>query len=183
MTTYNVKVNHEDLGEFELDEAERLWQAIGEFNLAKVNDDTLADWEDIDDSSVPVLLKESQKQGFIDDYDLEEIPDREPLEDYLNDALEYPEHVNPTDEALTDLLTGAREFAGLKITDDQIKKYIDQITYSPDDYTDKIEDQVVRAIDKVDYQGLVHWVDWVGGDDTAANMLEAEKMLEEEKFL
>lgn len=97
---------------------------------------------------------------------------REPLEDYLNDALEYPEHVNPTDEALTDVLTGAREFAGLKITDDQIKKYIDQISYSPDDYTDKIEDQVVRAIDKVDYQGLVQWVDWVGGDDTANSLTE-----------
>lgn len=162
---YNVKVNHEDLGEFE--SAEKLWQAIGEADLVNGN---LAD----DDSSVPALLKEAKDQGFIDDYDLEEIPDREPLEDYLNDALEYPEHVNPTEKALTDVLTGAREFAGLKITDDQIKKYIDHIAYSPDDYTDKIEDQVVRAIDKVDYQGLVQWVDWVGGDDTAANMLEEE---------
>lgn len=169
---YNVKVNHEDLGEFE--SAELLWQAIGEYGLAKVDDDNLADWEDIDDSSVPTLLKEALNQGFIDDYDLEEVPDREPLEDYLNDALEYPEHVNPTDQALTDVLTGAREFAGLKITDDQIKKYIDQISYSPDDYTDKIEDQVVRAIDKVDYQGLVQWVDWVGGDDTAANLVTEE---------
>lgn len=115
MTTYNVKVNHEDLGEFE--SAEKLWQAIGEYDLAKVNDDTLADWEDIDDSSVPTLLKEAKDQGFIDDYDLEEIPDREPLEDYLGDALEYPEQ------------------AGDKLTS---------------------------------------WVDWVGGDDTAANMLEEE---------
>lgn len=169
---YSVKVNHEDLGEFE--SAEKLWQAIGEYDLAKVNDDTLADWEDIDDSSVPALLKEAKDQGFIDDYDLEEIPDREPLEDYLEDALEYPEHVNPVEEALTAVLTGAREFAGLKITDDQIKEYIDQITYSPNDYTDKIEDKVTRAIESVDYQGLVHWVDWVGGDDTAANMLEEE---------
>lgn len=166
---YNVKVNHEDLGEFE--SAEKLWQAISEADLVTGD---LADWEDIDDSSVPALLKEAKDQGFIDDYDLEEIPDREPLEDYLEDALEYPEHVNPVDEALTAVLTGAREFAGLKITDDQIQKYIDQIMYSPDDYTDKIEDQVVRAIGKVDYQGLVHWVDWVGGDDTAANLLGEE---------
>ncbi|MCD5603292.1 hypothetical protein LOB97_00285 [Lactobacillus delbrueckii subsp. lactis] len=163
---YNVKVNHEDLGEFE--SAEKLWQAISEADLVAGD---LAAWEDIDDSSVPALLKEAKDQGFIDDYDLEEIPDREPLEDYLEDALEYPEHVNPVDEALTAVLTGAREFAGLKITDDQIQKYIDQIMYSPDDYTDKIEDQVVRAIGKVDYQGLVRWVDWVGGDDTAANLL------------
>lgn len=167
---YNVKVNHEDLGEFE--SAELLWQAISEADLAKVNDDTLADWEDIDDSSVPVLLKEAKDQGFIDDYDLEEIPDHEPLEDYLEDALEYPEHVNPVEEALTALLTGAREFAGLKITDDQIKKYINRITYSPDDYTDEIEDKLYRAIEKTDYDNLVHWVDWVGGDETAAHLLE-----------
>lgn len=166
---YSVKVNNENLGEFE--EAEKLWQAISEEGLADVDDDTLANWEDIDDSSIPTMLKEAKRQGFIDDYDLEEVPDREPLEDYLEDTLEYPEHVNPVEEALTAVLTGAREFAGLKITDDQIKKYIDQIMYSPDDYTDKIEDQVVRAIGKVDYQGLVHWVDWVGGDDTAANLL------------
>lgn len=169
---YNVKVNHENLGEFE--DAEKLWQAISEADLANVDDDTLADWEDIDDSSVPALLKEAKDQGFIDDYDLEEVPDREPLEDYLEDALEYPEHVNPVEEALTDVLTGAREFAGLKITDDQIKEYINRIAYSPDDYTDKIEDQVVRAIEKVDYDDLTSWVDWVGGDDTAANMLEEE---------
>ncbi|MCD5606220.1 hypothetical protein LOB47_05260 [Lactobacillus delbrueckii subsp. lactis] len=160
---YNVKVNHEDLGEFE--SAEKLWQAISEADLVTGD---LADWEDIDDSSVPSLLKAAQDQGFIDDYDLEEIPDREPLEDYLDNALDYPEQVGAD---LTAVLTGAREFAGLKITDDQIQKYIDQIMYSPDDYTDKIEDQVVRAIGKVDYQGLVRWVDWVGGDDTAANLL------------
>lgn len=169
---YNVKVNNQELGEFE--SAEKLWQAIGEYDLAKVSDDTLADWEDIDDSSVPTLLKEAKDQGFIDDYDLEETPDREPLEDYLEDALEYPEHVNPVEEALTAVLTGAREFAGLKITDDQIKEYIDQITYSPNDYTDKIEDKVTRAIESVDYDDLTSWVDWVGGDETAANMLEEE---------
>lgn len=169
---FNVKVNHQDLGEFE--SAEKLWQAIGEYDLAKVNDDTLADWEDIDDSSVPALLKEAKGQGFINDYDLEEVPDREPLEDYLEDALEYPEHVNPVEEALTAVLTGAREFAGLKITDDQIREYIDRITYSPDDYTDKVEDQVVRAIEDVDYDDLTSWVDWVGGDDTAANLVKEE---------
>lgn len=175
MTTYNVKVNHVDLGEFE--SAEKLWQAIGEYDLTKVNDDTLADWEDIDDSSVPALLKEALDQGFIDDYDLEEVPNREPLEDYLNDVLEYPEHVNPVEEALTAVLTGAREFAGLKITDNQIKEYVRQYQEGADSHTglyDGIEDQVVRAIDKVDYQELVQWVDWVGGDDTAANMLEEE---------
>lgn len=177
MTTYDVTVNNENLGEFELDEAERLWQAIGEYNLAKVNDDTLADWENIDDSSVPTLLKEAKDQGFIDDYNLEEVPDREPLEDYLNDALEYPEHVNPTDEALTALLTGAREFAGLKITDDQIKEYVRQYHEGADSHTglyDEIMDQVVRSFNKVDYDKLVAWVDWVGGDDTAANLLEEE---------
>lgn len=165
---YNVKVNHEDLGEFE--SAELLWQAIGEYGLAKVDDDNLADWEDIDDSSVPALLKEAKEQGFIDDYDLEEIPDREPLEDYLNNALDYPEQVGAD---LTDVLTGAREYAGLKVTDDQIKEYVRQYNEGADSHTglyDEIEDQIVRAIDKVDYQGLVQWVDWVGGDDTAANM-------------
>lgn len=134
----------------------------------------LADWEDIDDSSVPSLLKAAQDQGFIDDYDLEEIPDREPLEDYLEDALEYPEHVNPVDEALTAVLTGAREFAGLKITDDQIKEYVRQYNEGADSHTglyDEIMDQVVRAIESVDYDKLVRWTDWVGGDDTAANLL------------
>lgn len=169
---YNVKVNHEDLGEFE--SAELLWQAIGEYGLAKVDDDNLADWEDIDDSSVPTLLKEAKEQGFIDDYDLEEIPDREPLEDYLNNALDYPEQVGAD---LTDVLTGAREYAGLKVTDDQIKEYVRQYNEGADSHTglyDEIEDQVVRAIDKVDYQGLVQWVDWVGGDDTAANLVTEE---------
>lgn len=166
---YNVKVNHEDLGEFE--SAEKLWQAIGEADLVKGN---LADWENLDDSSVPTLLKEAKGQGFIDDYDLEEVPDREPLEDYLNNALDYPEQVGAN---LTDVLTGAREYAGLKITDDQVKEYVRQYHEGPDSYTglhDEIEDQVVRAIENVDYDDLASWVDWVGGDDTAANMLEEE---------
>lgn len=169
---YNVKVNHEDLGEFE--SAELLWQAIGEYGLAKVDDDNLADWEDIDDSSVPTLLKEAKEQGFIDDYDLEEIPDREPLEYFLSTALEYPEKDGVK---LADVLTGAREYAGLKVTDDQIKEYVRQYNEGADSHTglyDEIEDQVVRAIDKVDYQGLVQWVDWVGGDDTAANLVTEE---------
>ena len=166
---YSVKVNHEDLGEFE--SAEKLWQAIGEADLVNGN---LADWEDLDDSSVPTLLKEAKDQGFIDDYDLEEVPDREPLEDYLNNALDYPEQVGAN---LADVLTGAREYAGLKITDDQVKEYVRQYNEGPDYYTglhDEIEDQVVRAIDKVDYDMLTCWVDWVGGDDTAANLVEEE---------
>lgn len=163
---YKVKVNHEDLGEFE--SAEKLWQAISEANLVTGD---LADWEDVDDSSVPALLEAAYDQSFIGDYEMQEIPNREPLEDYLGDALEYPEQVGVK---LTDVLTGAREFAGLKITDNQIKEYIDQITYSPNDYTDKIEDKVTRAIEKVDYDKLTSWVDWVGGDDTADNMLEEE---------
>lgn len=167
---YNVKVNHEDLGEFE--SAEKLWQAIGEADLVNGN---LADWEDIDDSSVPALLKEAKDQGFIDDYDLEEVPDREPLEYFLSTALEYPEKDGVK---LADVLTGAREYAGLKVTDDQIKEYVRQYNEGPDYYTGlhyEIEDQVVRAIDKVDYDDLTCWVDWVGGDDTAANMLEEER--------
>ena len=166
---YNVKVNHEDLGEFE--SAEKLWQAISEADLAAGD---LATWEDIDDSSVPALLKEAKDQGFIDDYDLEEIPDREPLEDYLDNALDYPEQVGAD---LTDVLTGAREFAGLKINDDQIKEYVRQYNEGADSHTglyDEIEDQVVRAIDNVDFNKLTQWVDWVGGDDTAANLLEEE---------
>lgn len=175
---YNVEVNHEDLGEFE--SAERLWQAIGEYNLAKVNDDTLADWENIDDSSVPTLLKEAKDQGFIEDYDLEEVPDRENLEDYLDNALDYPEQVGAK---LEDVLTGAREFAGLKITDDQIKEYVRQYNEGADSQTglyDEIMDQVVRAIEDVDFNKLTQWVDWVGGIDTAANFMEEAKMLEEE---
>lgn len=165
---YSVKVNNQDLGEFE--SAEKLWQAIGEYDLAKVNDDTLADWEDIDDSSVPTLLKEAKDQGFIDDYDLEEVPNREPLEDYLNNAFDYPEQVGAD---LTDVLTGAREYAGLKITDEQIKEYVRQYNEGADNHTglyDEIMDQVVRAIEDVDYDDLASWADWVGGDDTAVNL-------------
>jgi hypothetical protein len=163
---YNVKVNHDDLGEFE--SAEKLWQAISEADLVTGD---LADWEDIDDSSVPSLLKAAQDQGFIDDYDLEEVPDREPLEDYLDNALDYPEQVGAD---LAAVLTGAREFAGLKITDDQIKEYVRQYNEGADSHTglyDEIMDQVVRAIESVDYDKLVRWTDWVGGDDTAANLL------------
>lgn len=163
---YNVKVNHEDLGEFE--SAEKLWQAISEADLVAGD---LAAWEDIDDSSVPALLKEAKDQGFIDDYDLEEVPDREPLEDYLEDALEYPEQAGVK---LEDVLAGAREYAGLKITDDQIKEYVRQYNEGADSHTglyDEIMDQVVRAIESVDYDKLVRWTDWVGGDDTAANLL------------
>lgn len=166
---YSVKVNHEDLGEFE--EAEKLWQAISEEGLADVDDDTLANWEEIDDSSIPTMLKEAKQQGFIDDYDLEEVPDRESLEDYLNNALEFPEQVGAD---LAAVLSGAREFAGLKVTDDQIKEYVRQYNEGADSHTglyDEIEDQVVRAIDKVDFDKLTQWVDWVGGDDTAANFL------------
>lgn len=166
---FNVKVNHEDLGEFE--SAEKLWQAIGEADLVKGN---LADWEDIDDSSVPALLKEAKDQGFIDDYDLEEVPDREPLEYFLSTALEYPEKDGVK---LTDVLTGAREYAGLKVTDDQVKEYVHQYNEGADSHTGlyyEIEDQIVRAIEDVDYDKLASWVDWVGGDDTAANLTEEE---------
>lgn len=169
---YNVKVNHEDLGEFE--SAEKLWQAISEANLVTGD---LADWEDVDDSSVPALLEAAYDQSFIGDYEMQEIPNREPLEDYLEDALEYPEHVNPVEEALTAVLTGAREFAGLKITDNQIKEYVRQYQEGADSHTglyDGIEDKVMRAIEKVDYDKLTSWVDWVGGDDTATNLLEEE---------
>ncbi|MCD5576440.1 hypothetical protein LOB19_02120 [Lactobacillus delbrueckii subsp. lactis] len=72
------------------------------------------------------------------------------------------------------MLTGAREFAGLKITDDQIKEYVRQYNEGADSHTglyDEIMDQVVRAIESVDYDKLVRWTDWVGGDDTAANLL------------
>lgn len=169
MTTYNVKVNHEDLGEFE--SAEKLWQAISEANLVTGD---LADWEDVDDSSVPALLEAAYDQSFIGDYEMQEIPNREPLEDYLGDALEYPEQVGVK---LTDVLTGAREFAGLKITDNQIKEYVRQYQEGAASHTglyDGIEDKVMRAIEKVDYDKLTSWVDWVGGDDTAVNMLEEE---------
>lgn len=75
------------------------------------------------------------------------------------------------------MLSGAREFAGLKVTDDQIKEYVSQYNEGPDSHTGvyaEIEDQVVRAINNVDFDKLTQWVDWVGGDDTAANLLGEE---------
>ena len=83
--TYKVKVNNISVETifdgFEFEQGELLWQALSEqardLGIVGISDteENLADWEDLDDSDIESLLKDAKEQGFINDYEIEEIKD------------------------------------------------------------------------------------------------------------
>lgn len=82
-TLYEIKVNGvvvETVEDgFKFEQGELLWQALSEqarkLNINGISDteENLADWEDLDDDSIESLLKDAKEQGFIEDYEIEEI--------------------------------------------------------------------------------------------------------------
>lgn len=81
--TYEVKVNNtlvETIEDgFDWGQGELLWQAISEqarqLNIAGISDDEnrLADWQNLDDDNIGVLLEDAKKNNFIDDYEINEL--------------------------------------------------------------------------------------------------------------
>lgn len=82
-TLYEVKVNGvvvETIEDgFKFSDGELLWQAMSEqsreldINGISDTEDRLADWEDLDDDSIESLLKDAKAQGFIEDYEINEL--------------------------------------------------------------------------------------------------------------
>lgn len=80
---FEVKVNNmvvETIEDgFKFEQGELLWQALSEqardLGIEGISDteENLADWEDLDDSDIESLLKDAKEQGFINDYEIEEI--------------------------------------------------------------------------------------------------------------
>ncbi|MDY2639533.1 MAG: hypothetical protein SPJ50_09690 [Ligilactobacillus salivarius] len=64
---------------FNWNQGELLWQAMSEqsrdldINGISDNEDRLANWEDLDDENIETLLKDAKEQGFIENYEIEEI--------------------------------------------------------------------------------------------------------------
>lgn len=70
-----IKVNEQEvitMEEFEFEDGERLWQAIGEqFQLVDENDaERLAEWQDLPDDDIQTLLEAAKQAGFIEDYEI-----------------------------------------------------------------------------------------------------------------
>lgn len=70
-----IKVNEQEvitMEEFEFEDGEHLWQAIGEqFQLVDGNDaERLAEWQDLPDDDIQTLLEAAKKAGFIEDYEI-----------------------------------------------------------------------------------------------------------------
>lgn len=81
--TYEVKVNGmlvETVEDgFYWSQGELLWQALSEqarqLNIAGISDDEdrLADWQNLDDDNIGVLLEDAKNNNFIDDYEINEL--------------------------------------------------------------------------------------------------------------
>lgn len=79
---YEVKVNDvavETVEDgFNWNQGELLWQALSEqarrLNIAGISDDEnrLADWQNLDDDNIGVLLEDAKNQGFIENFEIEE---------------------------------------------------------------------------------------------------------------
>lgn len=70
-----IKVNEQEvitMEEFEFEDGECLWQAIGEqFQLVDENDaERLAEWQDMPDDDIQTLLEAAKQAGFIEDYEI-----------------------------------------------------------------------------------------------------------------
>lgn len=83
MTKYEIKVNN-NLVEtvedgFNWGQGELLWQALSEqareLGIAGISDteENLANWQNLDDDNIGVLLEDAKKNNFIDDYEINEL--------------------------------------------------------------------------------------------------------------
>lgn len=80
---FEVKVNNilvETISNsFNWNQGELLWQALSEqarqLNIAGISNDEnrLADWQNLDDDNIGVLLEDAKKNNFIDDYEINEL--------------------------------------------------------------------------------------------------------------
>lgn len=83
MTTYEVKVNGNKVitveDGFNWSQGELLWQALSEqsreLGIAGISDteENLADWQNLDDDNIGVLLEDAKKNNFINDYEINEL--------------------------------------------------------------------------------------------------------------
>lgn len=80
---YEIKVNNNSVETvedgFNWNQGELLWKAMSEqsreLNIAGISDDEnrLADWQNLDDDNIGVLLEDAKKNKFIDDYEINEL--------------------------------------------------------------------------------------------------------------
>ena len=84
ITVWGTRADGSNIGyyEFKYDDGEGLWQAMSENGQAMNEDGTgmidenaekrLIEWQDLPDDNIEHLLNAAKKQGFIDDFELEE---------------------------------------------------------------------------------------------------------------
>lgn len=76
ITVWGLRADGSNIGEYEFkyDDGEGLWQAMSETGMIDENDEKrLIEWQDLPDDNIEHLLSAAKKQGFIDDFELEEI--------------------------------------------------------------------------------------------------------------
>lgn len=73
-----------------------------------------------------------------------------------------------------DVLTGAREVMDLQISDEQIEETCAHYRYAPDwtSRDEEVSDQIREATDSEDPDKLYAWLEWIEGDQTAAEIVE-----------
>ncbi len=88
------------------------------------------------------------------------------------------EEFNDPDAAgvkMEDILTGAREIMGVKLTDAQIQSVVEHYNYA-DDWTDqdeKVRDMIADATaDSEDGDKLFSWMTWIDGDQAADGFID-----------
>lgn len=76
ITVWGTRADGSNIGyyEFKYDDGEGLWQAMSEDMILVPDKDEkrLIEWEDLPDDNIEHLLSAAKKQGFIDDFELEE---------------------------------------------------------------------------------------------------------------
>lgn len=75
---------------------------------------------------------------------------------------------------MEDILTGARDIMGVKLTDAQIQSVVEHYNYA-DDWTDqdeKVRDMIADATDSEDGDKLFNWMVWIDGDQAADGFID-----------
>ena len=80
---YEIKVNNNSVETvedgFDWNQGELLWQALSEqardLGIVGISDteENLADWQNLDDDNIGVLLEDAKNNNFIDDYEINEL--------------------------------------------------------------------------------------------------------------
>lgn len=80
---YEIKVNENKVetveDDFNWSQGELLWQALSEqarqLDIKGIsdNEERLADWQNLDDDNIGVLLEDAKKNNFIDNYEINEL--------------------------------------------------------------------------------------------------------------